>query len=58
MVGVRQIKIEHPASVSLMGMMRDRCVYKWGTEMLSFHPPHPRKQQYLEMYQNAEDPFL
>lgn len=57
MACVRLIKIEHTGAVKLVGMMRDRLVYKWGTEVLSLHPPLPRKQQYPEMLQNAEDPF-
>ena len=42
MVGVRLIKTEHAGAVKLVGMMRDRLVYKWGTEVLSLHPPLPR----------------
>lgn len=57
MVCVRLIKAEHSGAVKLVGMMRDRLVYKWGTGVLSLHPPLPRKQQYLEILQNAEDPF-
>lgn len=57
MACVRLIKIEHVGAVKLVGMMRDRLVYKWGTEVLSLYPPLPRKQQYPEMLQNAEDPF-
>lgn len=57
MIGVRRIKTELTAAVNLMGMVKDRLVYKQGAEVLLFHPPHPRKQQYLETYQNAEAPL-